>query len=28
MVIADTGVHTDLGYPSVCLTADDHVLIV
>lgn len=27
MVIADRGDHHDLGYPSVCLTGDEHVLI-
>ena len=27
IVLVDTGAHTDLGYPSVCLTADGHVLI-
>ena len=25
--VADHGAHTDLGYPSVCLTGDGHVLI-
>jgi len=27
IVLVDTGAHADLGYPSVCLTADGHVLI-
>lgn len=27
MVIAASGDHTDLGYPSICLTGDDHALI-
>jgi len=27
MVVAAKGAHTDLGYPSVCLTADDHVIV-
>jgi Neuraminidase (sialidase) len=26
-VIADTGAHADLGYPSVCLVDDDHALV-
>lgn len=27
IVIADRGAHTDLGYPSVCLTDDGHVFV-